>query len=35
VAIYFQSDVRHRSVWIDKGYLDLRAAEDEGALLVA
>jgi hypothetical protein len=34
VAIFFQSDIRYRGVWIDKGYLVLRAAEDEGALLV-
>lgn len=34
VAIFFQSDIRYRGVWVDKGYLVLRAAEDEGALLV-
>ncbi len=34
VAIFFQSDVRHRGVWIDKGYLVMRAAEDAGAALV-
>lgn len=33
VAIFYQSDVRHRGVWIDKGYLVLRAAEDEGMVL--
>ena len=33
VAIFFQSDIRHRGVWIDKGYLVMRAAEDEGAEL--
>ncbi len=34
VAIFFQSDIRYRGVWVDKGYFVLRAAEDEGALLV-
>jgi hypothetical protein len=34
VAIFFQSDIRYRGVWVDKGYLVLRAAEDEGAQLV-
>ena len=34
VAIFFQSDVRHRGVWVDKGYLVMRAAEDAGASLV-
>ena len=34
VAIFFQSDVRHRGTWIDKGYLVMRAAEDIGASLV-
>jgi hypothetical protein len=34
VAIFFQSDIRHRGAWIDKGHLVLRAAEDEGAALV-
>lgn len=34
LAIFFQSDVRHGGVWIDKGYLIVRAAEDEGAHLV-
>jgi hypothetical protein len=34
VAIFFQSDVRHRGVWVDKGYLIARAAEEEGAALV-
>ena len=33
VAIFFQSDVRHQGTWVDKGYLVLRAAEDEGAHL--
>jgi len=34
VAIFFQSDIRLRGVWIDKGYLVMRAAEDIGAPLV-
>jgi len=34
VAIFFQTDVRHRGVWVDKGYLVMRAAEDAGASLV-
>lgn len=34
VAIFFQSDVRRRGVWVDKGYLVMRAAEDERASLV-
>jgi hypothetical protein len=34
VAIFFQSDVRLRGVWVDKGYLIARAAEEEGAALV-
>lgn len=34
VALFFQSDVRHGGVWVDKGYLVLRAAEDLGAFLV-
>jgi len=34
VAIFFQSDVRHRGVWVDKGYLIGRAAEEEGSSLV-
>jgi hypothetical protein len=34
VAIFFQSDIRYRGVWVDKGYLVLRAAEEESALLV-
>lgn len=33
-AIFFQSDVRSRVVWIDKGYLVMRAAEQEGASVV-
>jgi hypothetical protein len=34
VAIFFQSDIRHRGAWIDKGYLVLSAVEAEGAHLV-
>ncbi|MBI4955426.1 MAG: SAM-dependent methyltransferase [Myxococcales bacterium] len=34
VTVFFQSDIVHRGVWIDKGYLASRAAEAEGASLV-
>src|SRR5262249_1469376 len=34
VAIFFQSDVRHCNAWVDKGYLVLRAAEEESAFVV-
>jgi hypothetical protein len=34
VAIFYQSDLRIGGVWIDKGYLILRAIEDAGASLV-
>ncbi len=34
VAIFYQSDIRHHAVWIDKGYLVMRAAEEEGVPLV-
>lgn len=34
VAIFFQSDIRHGTQWIDKGHLVLSAAEEEGAKLV-
>jgi hypothetical protein len=34
VAIFFQSDIRYRGDWVDKGYLVLRAADDEGARLI-
>lgn len=34
LALFFQSDIRHRGVWIDKSYLVQRAAEDQGASLV-
>lgn len=33
VAIFFQSDIRHAGVWVDKGYLVQRAAEEMGATL--
>ena len=33
VAIFYQSDVRYRRAWIDKGYLVMRAAEEEAATL--
>ncbi len=32
-AIFYQSDVRHQGAWIDKGYLVLRAADEERAPL--
>ncbi|HEX4355218.1 MAG TPA: DUF309 domain-containing protein, partial [Polyangiales bacterium] len=32
--IFYQSDIRHQGVWIDKGYLVMRAAEAECANLV-
>jgi DNA methylase len=31
VVIFYQSDVRHAGAWVDKGYLVMRAAEEEGA----
>jgi hypothetical protein len=34
VAIFFQSDIRHGGVWIDKGYLVTRAAEEQRATLL-
>lgn len=34
VAIFYQSDIRHAGVWIDKGYLVMRAAEEERASIV-
>jgi hypothetical protein len=34
VAIFFQSDIRHEGAWVDKGYLIMRAAEQENAHLV-
>jgi hypothetical protein len=33
VSIFFQSDIRHGGVWVDKGYLIQRAAEEAGTLL--
>jgi hypothetical protein len=33
VAIFFQSDIREAGVWVDKGYLIQRAAEEVGAIL--
>lgn len=29
VAIFYQSDIKHRGAWIDKGYLVMKAAEAE------
>jgi hypothetical protein len=34
VAVFFQTDVLHRGVWVDKSYLVLRAAEGSGHSLV-
>lgn len=34
VAIFYQSDIRRGGVWIDKGYLVMRAAEAEQASLI-
>ena len=34
VAIFYQSDIRHGGIWVDKGYMILRAAEDEQSHLV-
>ncbi len=31
VAIFYQSDIRHHGAIVDKGYLVMRGAEDEGA----
>jgi hypothetical protein len=31
VSIFYQSDIRFRGLWVDKGYLVMRAAEEEGA----
>ncbi len=33
VAIFYQSDIRFEGRWVDKGYLVMRAAEEEGAEL--
>src|SRR5882724_4638543 len=34
VAIFFQSDIRHEGLWIDKGALVARAAERAGLALL-
>ncbi|HEX6277636.1 MAG TPA: hypothetical protein VFZ53_31555 [Polyangiaceae bacterium] len=34
VAMFYQSDIRWRGAWVDKGYLVQRAAEELGAELV-
>lgn len=34
LSLFFQSDIRHGGVWIDKAYLVQRAAEEERASLV-
>ena len=34
VAIFFQSDIRREGVWVDKGYLVMRAAEEQAAAVV-
>lgn len=34
VSIFYQSDVRHGGEWVDKGYLVLRAADEERAQIV-
>jgi hypothetical protein len=34
LAIFYQSDIRHRGTWIDKGFLVQLAAEEEQAPLV-
>jgi hypothetical protein len=33
-AIFYQSDIRRGGVWIDKGYLVMRGAEEEGAAVL-
>lgn len=33
-AIFYQSDIRHQGAWIDKGYLVMRAAEEERAIVL-
>jgi hypothetical protein len=33
-AVFYQSDIRHQGVVVDKGYLVLRAAEEESAALL-
>ena len=34
VAMFYQSDIRHAGVWVDKSYLVMRAAEQAGASLL-
>ena len=34
VAVFYQSDIRREGAWIDKGYLVMRAAEEEQASLL-
>ena len=34
VVIFFQSDIKHEVVWIDKGYLCQKAAEEAGHVLL-
>ncbi|MBX3187745.1 MAG: hypothetical protein KF819_12050 [Labilithrix sp.] len=34
VAIFFQSDIRKAGTWVDKGYLVMRAGEEESASLL-
>ena len=34
VAIFYQSDILHRGAWIDKGYLVMKGAEEEGQPIV-
>lgn len=34
VAIFYQTDIKVRGTWVDKGYLCQRAAEDEGMALL-
>lgn len=34
VAIFFQTDIRRSGLWVDKGHLVLRAADEESALVV-
>lgn len=34
LTLFFQSDIRYRGRWVDKGYLVQRAAELEGATLI-
>jgi hypothetical protein len=34
VTIFYQSDIKHEGVWIDKGYLCQKAAEEQGHSLL-